>query len=289
MIAKILVPVGGGEADRVVCESALLVASALNAHLEFVHVRIRAPEAALHTPHMGFAVGGALRCALRDLDRRAEDRAERASRIVRELCVARGIHIVDQPHGSTVVSARWRLEDGDALERLLAHSRHNDLFVMARTATSDGLPAKRLEKLLLGSGRPLLLVSPTCSIETLGTMMVCWRETSDSARAVSAAMPLLTKAKRVIVVSVTHETNSLSSSADDVVDHLSWHGIAAECQIRPRIGQSISEALFRVAREEKVDLMIMGAYGQSPLRESIFGGCTRTAIEAADIPVFLMH
>jgi nucleotide-binding universal stress UspA family protein len=119
--------------------------------------------------------------------------------------------------------------------------------------------------------------------------MVCWKETSDSARAVSAAMPLLTKAKRVIVVNIAEETNSLSSSVDDVVNHLSWHGIAAECQIRPPIGQSISEALFRVAREEKVDLMIMGAYGQSPLRESIFGGCTRTVIEAADVPVFLMH
>ena len=141
----------------------------------------------------------------------------------------------------------------------------------------------------MGSGRPLLLVPLTCSIERLDTIIVCWRETSDSARAVSAAMPLLTKAKRVIVVSVTEETISLSSSVNDVVTHLSWHGVAAECQIRPRVGQSIGEALFCLAREEKVDLMIMGAYGRSPLRESIFGGCTRTAIETADVPVFLMH
>jgi nucleotide-binding universal stress UspA family protein len=188
-----------------------------------------------------------------------------------------------------MVSARWRLEDGDALERLLTHSRHHDLYVMARTEAPDGLPAKRLEKLLLESGLPLLLVPPARSIERLGTILVCWRETPDSARAVSAAMPLLTKAKRVVVVSVMEETSSLSSSVDDVVNHLLWHGIAAECQIRPRIGQSISEALFRVAREEKIDLMIMGAYGHSPLRESIFGGCTRTVIEAGDVPVFLMH
>ena len=78
MIATILVPVGGGETDRVVCESALLLAGTLNAHLEFVHVRVRAPEAALHTPHIGFAVGGGLRRALRELDRRGEHRAERA-------------------------------------------------------------------------------------------------------------------------------------------------------------------------------------------------------------------
>jgi nucleotide-binding universal stress UspA family protein len=100
-------------------------------------------------------------------------------------------------------------------------------------------------------------------------------------------MPLLTKAKRVVVVSVTEE--ALSSSVDGVVNHLLWHGAAAESQIRPRIGGSISEILFRVAQEEKADLMIMGAYGRSPLRESIFGGCTKSAIEAADLPIFLMH
>jgi nucleotide-binding universal stress UspA family protein len=188
-----------------------------------------------------------------------------------------------------MVSARWQQEDGDALERLLSHSRHHDLYVMARTETSDGLPGNRLEKLLLESGRPLLLIPPTCSIERLGTIIVCWRETSDSARAVSAAMPLLTKANRVVVVSVAEEASSLSSSVDDVVNHLLWHGAAAASQIRPRIGGSISEILFRVAQEEKADLMIMGAYGRSPLRESIFGGCTRSAIEAADLPIFLMH
>ena len=288
MIATILVPVGGGETDRVVCESALLLAGTLNAHLEFVHVRVRAPQAALHTPHIGFAVGGGLRRALRELDQRGEHRAERASRIVLELCAARGIPMVDRPHGSTMVSAHWREEDGDALERLLAHARHHDLFIMARPETSDGLPARRLERLLLESGRPLLLVPPTCSIERLDTIIVCWRETSDAARAVSAAMPLLRKARRVIVLSVIEEAGA-SGSVDHVVNNLLWHGVAAECQIQLRIGQSIIEALFRVAREEKIDLMIMGAYGQSPLRESIFGGCTRTVIEGADVPVFLMH
>jgi nucleotide-binding universal stress UspA family protein len=101
-------------------------------------------------------------------------------------------------------------------------------------------------------------------------------------------MPLLRKARRVIVLSVIEEAGA-SGSVDHVVNNLLWHGVAAECQIQLRIGQSIIEALFRVAREEKIDLMIMGAYGQSPLRESIFGGCTRTVIEGADVPVFLMH
>jgi hypothetical protein len=88
MIATILVPVGGGESDQVVFETALAVATALNAHLDFVHVRIGALDAALDTPHIGFAMGGALANTLKDLAWRSEERAEAGLQNVR--AVSRG-------------------------------------------------------------------------------------------------------------------------------------------------------------------------------------------------------
>jgi nucleotide-binding universal stress UspA family protein len=289
MIATILVPVGGAESDQVVFDTAFAVATALNAHLDFVHVRIGAVEAALHTPHVGFAMGGALANALKDLAWRSEDRAEAGLQNVRAFCAAHGIVMVDKPYASRVVTARWREEDGDALHRLLSASWHNDLAVMARAAKPDGLPAKRLEKLLLESGRPIIIVPSDRPLKKLGTTMVCWRETSDAARAVSAAMPLLVKAQRVIVVSVTEDGIARAAGADDVVHHLAWHGVTVDFRLLPRGGRATIEVLFRVAREEKIDLMIMGAYGHGRMREALFGGCTQTAIEAADIPIFLMH
>jgi len=289
MIATILVPVGGGESDQVVFETAFAVATAVNAHLDFMHVRIGAPEAALHTPHIGFAMGGALANALKDLAWRSGDRAEAGLQNVRAFCAAHGIVMGDKPCASSVVTARWREEDGNALKRLLTASRHNDLAVMARAVKPDGLPAKRLEKLLLESGRPIIIVPPDRPMRKLGTTVVCWRETSDAARAVSAAMPLLVKAQRVIVVSVTEDGIARAAAADDVVHQLAWHGVKADFRLLPRDGRATSEVLFRVAREEKADLMIMGAYGHSRMREALFGGCTQTAIEAADIAVFLMH
>ena len=289
MIATILVPVGGGESDQVVFEAAFAVATTLNAHLDFMHVRIGAPEAALHTPHIGFAMGGALANALKDLAWRGEDRAEAGLQNVRAFCAAHGIMMVDKPCASRVVTARWREEDGDALQRLLSASRHNDLAVMARAVKPDGLPAKRLEKLLLESGRPIIIVPPDRPMKKLGTTMVCWRETSDAARAVSAAMLLLVKAQRVIVVSVTEDAIAGAAAANDVVQQLAWHGVKSDFRLLPRGGRATSEVLFRAAREEKADLMIMGAYGRGRMREALFGGCTQTAIEAADIPIFLMH
>ena len=288
MIATVLVPVGGGASDQAVFETAFVVAAALNAHLEFLHVRIAGPEAALHTPHIEFAMGGALSNALKDLARRGEDRAEAGLQKVRTFCAARGVVMMERPRASRVVTARWRQEDGDAVQRLLSASRHTDLSVMARSAKSDGLPARRLEKLLLESGRPLLIVPPDRSMKRLGTTMICWRETPEAARAVSAAMPLLAKAQRVIVVSVT-EGGVSQAGTDDLLAQLACHGVDANFQVLMRGGRATSEVLFEAACEQKVDLMIMGAYGHGRMREILFGGCTQTAIETSDIPIFLMH
>jgi nucleotide-binding universal stress UspA family protein len=289
MIKTILVPVGGGDADEAVFETALTVARPLLAHLEFLHVHVRPGEAAHYTPHVDFARGTALRNALQDLGDRAATRAAKAARHVSEFCARWKIDVVDEPRASQAVSARWRQEEGDALQRLLLHARHNDLVIMARAAKSDGLPADRLEALLLQCGRPLLIVPAKHPLARLDTAMVCWKERPDAARAVSAAMPLLTKVRRVTVVGVEEGCAQAPGALDAVVDQLAWHGINAESQAPTREGRSTIEVLVASARERKADLMVMGGYGHGPAREALLGGCTQAVIEAADIPVLLVH
>jgi nucleotide-binding universal stress UspA family protein len=91
----ILVPVGGSDTDQVVFETALAVARPLMAHLEFLHIHVDAAEAALHTPHLEFARGAALRNALRDLGQEGERRAARAAQNVRDFCTRWKIDMVD--------------------------------------------------------------------------------------------------------------------------------------------------------------------------------------------------
>ena len=97
MIKTILVPVGGGDADEAVFETALTVARPLLAHLEFLHVHVRPGEAAHHTPHVDFARGAALRNALQDLGDKAATRAAEAARHVSEFCARWKIDMVDKP------------------------------------------------------------------------------------------------------------------------------------------------------------------------------------------------
>jgi nucleotide-binding universal stress UspA family protein len=285
----ILVPIGGGSVDAMVLETALAVARPLSAHLELLHVRVGAAEAARHTPHLDFARGAGLTGALDGLRARAERRSTTAEHNVRDFCATHDIEMVEAPRPARSVTARWRRDEGEAMQRLLFHARHNDLVVMARHTGLDGLPPDRLETLLMGCGRPLLIAPAEAPMRALGTAMVCWKETRDAARAVSAAMPLLTKARRVLVVSVSEDGEVPSEAVHDVVHELAWNGIAAESHVLARNPGTTADTLFAAARTHAADLMVMGAYGHRHLREVLFGGCTQSAIEAAQCAVFLVH
>jgi nucleotide-binding universal stress UspA family protein len=226
---------------------------------------------------------------LQDLGDRAATRAAEAARHVSEFCARWKIDVVDKPHAAHAVTARWRQEEGDALQHLLSHARHNDLVIMARAEKSDGLPADRLETLLLQCGRPLLIVPAKHALTRLDTAMVCWKETPDAARAVSAAMPLLTNARRVVVVGVEEGGTPWPGALDAIVDQLAWHGIDAASRAPTRDGRSTIDVLVASAREHNADLMVMGGYGRGHAREVLLGGCTQAVIEAADIPVLLVH
>jgi len=283
------VPAGGRDADLAVFDTALAVPRPLAAHLEFVHVRVTAGEAALHKPQVAFARGAGLTSALGALRDRAEERSAAAERNVRDFCAARGIDMAETPSVSSSVTAHWRRDEGEAMPRLMFHARHNDLVVMARAAQHDGLPPDRLETLLLGCGRPLLIAPSGRAMRALGTAMVCWKETGDAARAVSAAMPLLTTARRVLVVRVIEDGEPASEAVAGVVRQLAWHGISADAHISARDHHSTAHALFSAARHHGADLMVMGAYGHHHVREVLFGGCTQDVVEAAELPVLLAH
>jgi nucleotide-binding universal stress UspA family protein len=285
---KMLVLAGGGDGDAAVFATALAVAQPLGAHLEFCHVQVEPGEAAAWEPHAEFARGPMMREMMRRLRTEAAMRAAGARRHFDQFCELRGVIISDQPRADGV-SASWREETGDAQRRLMFRARHNDLVVLGRPAAPNGLPLHLLEELLLGSGRPLLIAAPQPSRELLGTVMVCWKETAEAARAVAAAMPLLTSSARVILAGVEERDPSLHAGLTEVSLQLAWHGVSAVVEFKSSTAGSASEMLMATARSHHADLLVMGGYGHSRMRETIFGGFTRSVLESADIAVFLMH
>ncbi len=107
--------------------------------------------------------------------------------------------------------------------------------------------------------------------------------------ALAAALPLLTRANRVVLVSVEEDKAAPITALEHRARQLQWHGIVAEPNICRDNSTPAAAQLSRVAGELHADLPVVGGYGHRPLREAVFGGVTRALVERADLPVFMMH
>jgi nucleotide-binding universal stress UspA family protein len=108
------------------------------------------------------------------------------------------------------------------------------------------------------------------------------------ARPLGAAMPLLQRARRVVLVNIA-EGCATPGILEALARRLAWHGIVAETRLIADRSRPAEVQLPQVAAELQADLLLVGGFGHSPLRESVFGGVTRTLIEHADPPVFMLH
>jgi nucleotide-binding universal stress UspA family protein len=292
---SILVPIGGSDTDGPLFATALAAARPEAGHLQFVHVHVGAGQAVAHMPHTGFAMGPALANTLAELESKAKMRSTEAARHVRDFCAGSAIAICDAPDPAGTpkdaqgVTASWHEEDGHALKRIMFHARHADLVVVGRAKRPNGMPTDFIERLLVGCGRPVLIASPTAPAALTGTILVCWRETAEAARAVAAAMPLLARARRVVVATVAENNEDLTESVTAVARQLAWNGILAETQVIKANGEPAPKLLAAAAQACTANLMVLGAYGHSHMRQVLFGGCTQTFIGEADRAVLLMH
>jgi nucleotide-binding universal stress UspA family protein len=285
----ILVLSGGSDSDSPVFETALAAAQPLGAHLRFVHIRIGAGQSAMYSPHVEFARGPALVDALGRLENDAQRRSAAFGDHVRAFCTRFNITMQDAPGPANGVTASLLEESDDAARRLIGHARHHDLVVIGRARRSNGLPPDFVETLLLNSGRPVLLAASEAPRKLNGTVMVCWRETPEAARALGAAMPLLTRAERVVFVGVQEKGDNIEEPLNDVAAQFRWAGVPTEVRPISSQGRSVAEVLASTAEACAADLMVMGAYGHSHMREVIFGGATQALIRHAERPVLMLH
>ncbi len=289
-IKTILVPAGGSDSDYCIFETALALASPLAAHLEFYHVVVDALEAATHMPHAGFAMGAGLANSLSELRASEQTRLLAARDHVEIFCRKNGIVMCGKPQARSEVSARWCEESGDSLSRIMHRVRCSDLVVMGRSKHCNHLPENLLDRLLLESGRPILLAPSQNDRKVYDTIMVCWKECREAVHAITAAMPLLRRALQVVIVTVSEDGDDEGiAAADGLARQMLWHGIHAKPCHLAADGRLIAKVLASVARDYQADLIVMGAYSRSRLTELIFGGCTDAFLRAADCPVLLAH
>ncbi|MEA2345931.1 MAG: hypothetical protein QOF63_4100 [Thermoanaerobaculia bacterium] len=172
---------------------------------------------------------------------------------------------------------------------LVDYARLRDLTIVPVPKSHDQWYA---EAVIFGSGRPTLVLPETSRSRPfeLGTIVVAWDFSRAAARAVSDAIPLLERARKVRVVTVTNEKNlDTKHSAEELAKNLARHGIDVVLDKVDANGRRIGEVLEAYALSHQADVLVMGAYGHARWREFILGGATKSLLSKPSLPILLSH
>jgi nucleotide-binding universal stress UspA family protein len=170
-------------------------------------------------------------------------------------------------------------------------TRRFDLSVIRQTAPGSSTPAPLIiEAALFQTGRPVLVVP---YIQRTGLkldrVIVGWDGSSSAARAAGDAMPFLERAKMVQVVVVSERGKSDEIPGADIAQHLARHGVTVEVKQIVAPDAKPAEVLLSHAADTSADLLVLGGYGHSRLREFVLGGVTRSILETMTVPTLMSH
>jgi nucleotide-binding universal stress UspA family protein len=178
---------------------------------------------------------------------------------------------------------------GDQFARI---ARRFDLAIVGQaqpqTSTTDQVIG---EAALFESGRPIIMVPYIQKAPfKIGSVMICWDGSRMAARAIGDAIPIIGQADRVEIVSVTNERGKEDEiEGADIGQHLARHGLKVDVHRISGANIDIADALLSHAADSDADLMVMGGYGHSRLREFVLGGVTRSIFESMTVPVLISH
>lgn len=184
----------------------------------------------------------------------------------------------------------WTIEtsEADVVDALVSSARLADLVIMSLGDATPPLGTRPpVGAVAIAARTPVLALPHGVRFDPAGTAMVAWNGSYEGAHALRAAVPLLQLASTVHVVTIAERDVGLPVT--DALAYLSRHDIHAEAHERESGPATVEEALVAYGDELGATLTVMGAYGHSRLRELLFGGVTRFAIDAAARPLLLMN
>lgn len=180
-------------------------------------------------------------------------------------------------------------QTGTLTEFVAERARFADLVVLPCPAEHDLDAEGVLEAALFGGAAPVLLVPSGQTVQTHPKrVVIAWNNSREALTAVRYAMPLLLGAKSVDIVIVS-PTDIAGDPGAALCQMLVRQGVAAQITVLPKNLPKVIDVLQRHAMEQDADLLVMGAYTHSRLRESVLGGSTRHIIQSAQIPVLMAH
>ncbi len=284
-LRKLLLPLTGTAAGEAALATALQIARIWNAHVLALHVRVDSRDVA---PLAGEGLSGAMiEEMMTATERESNDRAHAVRSMFDRFVAQHQVTLGEPIPGTESPTASFAAVIGREEDLVAQQARLADLTVVPHPeAGEDVSSSDALHAVLFDSGRPVLL-APQVAPKTVGTR-VClgWNGTAESASAVAAALPWLRRAEAVRILSAEGYQRR-GPGAPELAAYLALHGVATDNVTFQPVGGVVGAGMLAAAREFGCDLLAMGAYSHSRLRQLILGGVTRHVLERAALPVMM--
>jgi nucleotide-binding universal stress UspA family protein len=284
-IRKLLLPLTGTAAGEAALATALTIARMWNAHVLALHVRVDSRDVA---PLAGEGLSGAMiEEMMTATERESLARAQAVRTLFENFVAAHQIRIGEPALGEHVPTASFAAVTGREEDLVAQLARLADLTVVPHPEAAEEVSSSdALHAVLFDSGRPVLIAPQTAPEQIGKRICIGWNGTAESASAVFAAIPWMQRAEAVRILSA-EEYQRRGPAAQDLADYLALHDIAAEVATFRPVDREVGAGLLRAAYEFEADLLAMGAYSHSRLRQLILGGVTRHVLEHARLPVMM--
>jgi len=175
---------------------------------------------------------------------------------------------------------------------IVAEARSADMIITGISPSDfyEGPAGITAGEIVMQSGRPVLAIPITTEKFSLDKILVGWKDTREARRAIADALPLLKLGKQISVVAIAREVDLEATNRQlyDVVNWLRRHDITADYSVSPSVNDDATQ-FITIAKQQKADLLIAGAYGHSRLREWALGGVTNELLQRAEFCALLSH
>lgn len=290
MFKTALVPLLGQENDKEALETAREIMLDDNGHLDCLYVRDDAAAivSCIQTDALGVPVASPE--LIDALNREAEAQKARSRQAFDHFCHANGI--VDQSSpGAGQLSAAWREMSADVPNAVLEAARYNDAVILKRSRNPLQMALSDLGRIVMGSGRPILIFPEDRLPRPVRRVAVAWKNTAEAARAVSAAIPIMAKAREIVLIAASEGSGlkETEKSLSACAAFLRWHGLDPRIRCMESDAEDAKSLVFAEAAGAGADLVVMGAYGHSRMQELVFGGFSRRVLSESNLPVMLVH
>jgi nucleotide-binding universal stress UspA family protein len=198
-----------------------------------------------------------------------------------------------EPIGGTSLSSEWRVADGLVEEVVPAYARYVDLLIIGQAepdAMATTTPPDLAETVAMAGERPVLIVPHIGVAKPPGkTVMLCWNGSREAARAATGALPILKAADKTIILLIDPKKGDDDQSGAGVAGWLVRHGVKAVVQRDTAADSNVGGVILSRAADHDADLIVMGLYGHSRMRERVLGGASRTLLASMTVPLFVSH